>query len=282
MVQLMRSLVRLLANVIVYWALPIVGSALFSSLAAVIIAINPLLGGVVILAVVLLFVAYCLAAETVWQTLLWGALLVPYGLLAIIAPHWAVIWGLAISVLAFGVIAIPGAVLPHARPLITTAILAAVGLHAVLAFTVWSHGVVFLTFLGLLAVAVGSWLFSQAARPWEIRQARRTAGRLAFTFGLMLIVVGLFAPRLSIPEIHISVPRPLSSAWETISNHAEASAISSKRVLIGERAKTRALEELESDLQRTHKNRWEQGIQQVPKAPFTTEEWRELGVEQDP
>jgi hypothetical protein len=270
---------RPLFRIIVRWGIPIIGAALFSSVAAIIITANPFVGTAVILIVAALLVVYHLREGAVWQAVLWATLLVPYGVLAAFLPHWAVLWGLGISLLALGVLLIPGSVLPHGRAILTTAILATVGLHAVLAFTVWSHGIIFLTVIGLLAVAAGRALFLQGARPWEIRRAQRLAGRLAFTFGLMLIVVGLIAPRLSIPTISISAPKPIASAWETVANHTESWATASRRTLIGERAKTRSLEELEADLQRAHRERWQGEIQQIPVAPFNPKEWRELAIQ---
>lgn len=279
----MGSLVGLLADVIVYWALPIVGAALFSSVAAVIIAINPFLGSLTILTAASLTVIYSLKQRAIGQAALWAVLLVPYGILAIISPQWAILWGLGVSLLALGVLfVIPGVVLPRVRTLITTVVLALIGLHAVLSFTVWSHGMIFLTILGLLAMATGSWLFSRGARPWEIRRSQRQAGRLAVLVGLTLTTVGILVPLMSIPTIHVTIPRPIVSMWETITNHTEAWLTASRRVLIGERAKTNALLDLEPELKQAHRERWEQVIQRIPAAPLTPREWRELGLEQDP
>jgi len=283
MLQLLGAVIGLLADLIVYWALPVVGAALFSSVAAVIIAVNPLVGAAMILVVTALLVYYCLKEQAVWQAVMWGAIMAPYGVLAIIAPHWSVLWGLGINILALGVIAIPGAILPHARGILAAAIFAAAGLHTVLAFTVWSRGVVFLILMGFLAMAMGSLLFSQGARPYEIRRTQRVAGRMAILTGVVLIVLGLIAPRLSkisIPEI--PAPRPVVSVWKTVSTHTEMWALRAQRSLIGERAKTHSLEKLEPDLQRAHRERWKRGIQRIPDAPLTPGEWSESGVEQDP
>jgi len=278
MVQLMKMLVGLLTDILVFWATPIVGAALFSSVAAVIIAVNPLVGAAVVIIVAALLVIYCLREGAVWQAVLWGSLLVPYGLLATFAPHLAVLWGLGISLLAIGVLLIPGAILPHARGILTVALIATVVFHTVLSFTVWSGGIIFLTVLGLIAVAVGSTLFSRGARPWEIRRAQRVAGRLAVLSGLVLITVGLIGPRLSMPALRISVPKPVVSVWDAVTSRTEAWAIASKRSLIGERAKTEALSELEPKLQRAHKTRWEEAIKKIPTTPLNQEEWKEMGV----
>jgi hypothetical protein len=277
--RLIEELIGLLAERVIHWAVPIVGAALFSSLAAVIIAANPFVGAAVTLTTALLLVIYRLREQAVWQATLWGVLLVPYGALSVMAPYWAELWGLGVSLLALGVLFIPGVVLPHARGIITTALLAVVGLHTVLAMAVWSHGIIFFVIIGLLAVAAGRALFLQGARPYEIRRVQRSAGRLAIFLGLVLIVVGLIAPRLSIPTISISAPKPIASAWETVANHTESWATASRRTLIGERAKTRSLEELEADLQRAHRERWQGEIQQIPVAPFNPKEWRELAIQ---
>jgi hypothetical protein len=279
MLRSIETIIGILADIVVYWAIPIVGAALFSSAAAIIIAANPFVGATVVIIVGLLLVYYCLREQAVWQAITWGALLVPYSALAIFAPHWAVLWGLGISLLALGVLLIPGSVLPHGRVILTTAILAAVGLHTVLAMNVWSHGMVFLTVIGLLAVAAGSILFYRGARPYEIRRAQRLAGRLATTVGVLLVALGLIAPRLSIPALHISVPKPVVSVWDAVISRTEAWATASRRTLIGERAKTNALSELETDLQQAHRERWQGEIQQIPVAPFTPEEWRELAIQ---
>jgi len=208
---------------------------------------------------------------------MWSLLLAPYGVLAIFAPQWSILWGLGINLLALGVLClIPGSVLPSTRGPLTAAILAATVFHAVLSFTVWSQGMVFFTAIGLLAVAMGTLLFSRVARPWEIRRAQRSAGRLIILTGIILIILGLIIPRISMTNI--SAHRPLVSVWETLSNHAETMALYSKRVLLGERAKTNALSELESQLQQAHKARWQRAVQQISDVPLTTRELQELGI----
>jgi hypothetical protein len=239
-------------------------------------------GATVIFIVAALLVIYCLREKAIWQAVMWGTLLVPYSALAIFAPHWSVLWGLGVSLLTLGILFIPGVVLPHGRALLTAAIMAAIVLHTVLAMTVWSHGVVFLAVIGLIAVTAGSILLSQSARPWEVRRSQRQAGRLAITLGVVLIAVGLLAPGLSKAKTHLSTPQPIASMWETIVNHTEKWAISSKRSLIGERAKTEALSELEAQLKQAHQDRWQRGIQRIPESPLSPQEWKELGVEQDP
>jgi len=278
MFRLTGAIVGLLADMITYWAIPIVGTALFSVLASIVIAINPFVGALVILIVAALLVIYCLREEAVWQAILWGSLLVPYSIVALTSPPWAIIWGLGISLTAIGVLAIPGVVLPHSRVLLTTALTAAIGLHTVLAFTVWSQGIVFLTVIGLLALMAGIAMFSRGARPWELRHIQRQVGRLTVLGGLVFIVVGIIAPRLSLPTLAISASQPVVSVWETIVNHTEKWAFSSQRSLIGERAKTHSLKELEPELRQAYRERWEKNIQKIPDAPLTPEEWRELGV----
>jgi hypothetical protein len=276
--QLIAAIVGLLADLIVYWAVPIIGAALFSAVSAIIIAVNPLVGAAVVIIIAAILVAYCLREGAVWQAVMWGSLLLPYGVMAIISPYWAVLWGLGISLLALGVLTIPGAVLPHGRGILTAALIAVIVLHTVLSFTVWSGGVIFLVVIGLLAVAAGSFLFSRGARPWEIRRVQRSTGRMTATVGLILIIVGLLAPRFSMPKLNISLPRPLVSAWEVIANHAEAAFESSKRSLLGERAKTEALESLKEDLRHQHRERWDKNIRNIPNAPLSPREWQELGV----
>jgi hypothetical protein len=191
MIKLISQIVGFLADIVIYWAIPLIGATLFSAIATIIIAVNPILGAVVILAVAVLLDIYCFHQGANGQATWWKTLLLPYGILAIVSPHWAVLWGLGISVLALGILFIPGVILPQVRDHISNTILAVTVLHMILAFAVWSKGMIFLVVFGLLAIAVGNMLFSRAARPWEIRRAQRRLARLMIEIGILATITAI-------------------------------------------------------------------------------------------
>lgn len=274
--KLVIQIIGLLNEIIISWFAPILGIALFSSITSIIIAINKFAGSIVILGVlVIITIYYSLKKGAIWQAILLEVLFGTYGLLALISPEWAILWGLILNIISLMILYIvPGVILPPVRKFINTALIGSIILHCIMAAAVNIGGSIFLIIIGLLSLLIGSLIFSQSARPWEIRRAQRRFVRIIATIGIIAVVVGLGWPLFR----NLYVPTPLINLWSGISYLTETWSLEKQKILIGEQAKTNALEKLSNDLENAHRQRWSQNINKIPSVPITQEELEDLGI----
>ncbi|BCX15230.1 MAG: hypothetical protein KatS3mg097_122 [Candidatus Parcubacteria bacterium] len=274
----------LLGDIVVVWFVPILGVAIAAPVLAVVIAANNSVGGGIVLTIAALLAWACAVRQMWWQMWACLAALLPLAALAFTAPLWARYWALGLQALALGILFIvPGAIWPSARAVFWVWLVAGVVLTAILAGGVFTGGAVAVVLLGLLLLGAGAILFSQGARPWEIRRAQRQTARVLTGLGVAALAIGLFSPVVrnwQLPELR--APAPIANMWAYLSAHTEKWALSAQRGLLGERAKTSSLEEMGEAAQLAHKARWKRLITQVPDAPPSREEWRDLGIPQDP
>jgi hypothetical protein len=272
----MGYLPALLAAIAVGWAVPLVGVALVLPLLQVVFVLNPwvaaglmgLLGG--------LLVWYSIYRQAWWQAILWGVL---WGLGVLTAIAGVFQWyALFIEGVVLVVLLVPGVVVPAWAGLLRWY---AVGELALTLVLVGGQGAglpgVTLV-IALLLVALAALLGLGAYRPFETRRLRRRFATMATLAAAAFI---LWQPVLvpasqwlgdTAEEIVQAVAAsPIGRLYRVVSLRAE-------RKELGERVKTESLRQLQPDLTRAHKSRWERGISQIPNLPLAPGEWGDLGI----
>lgn len=274
--NLISQVMGFIYDIAVGFVAPLIILAALSVVFSIFIAANPIATSIVIAIITLLMVAYCYRQESRWQMFFYLILGGTYVVLGLTAPEWAVIWGLIINLITLSaLIIVPGAVLPTFRTIVMNFITIAIIFHVALAAAIWKNANVFLVIVGIAALGLGSWIFSQSARPYEVRRAQRTVGRLGAILGIILLLAS-FLPTLNLPRL--TIPRPIVSAYNILSNNAEEISLSTQRDLIGERAKTEALSQIEPLITSLHRERLLRGAEKIPSLPLSEKEWEELGI----
>lgn len=271
MLNLIWQLIGLLADFIIGWLIPLVVGATLMPVLSILIAANPVLGGVVTSGILILLAYHHIHHRMWWQLIVIGGIFLPLITLVIFTPQWAILWTFFVQSIALVLLLIiPGAIIPAARRIIISWLVIGAVITLVLSVVIITGGRVFPTILGLIALGCGTVLLSRAARPWEIRRTQRRAGNLLTALGIALVFLGLlynWRPKIVVPE----PPQVFKDTWVVISAPIHRRAVT-------EEQKTKALEGLSSELISSHRQRWETGIKQIPTLPLSGEEWNELGV----
>ena len=195
MLQLLRALVGLVADIAIGWFVPLLATAVGAIVFAIFITANHWIGGGVTLVIATILVVHCVYYRMWWQAVVWLVALFPLAILAFFSPTWALYWALGLELLALGILfVIPGVVWPTARRWITSGLIAGAILTSALAGVTLTGGPVEILLLGIILLGASTLIFSRAARPWEIRRSQRRTARLLAGTGILLITGAAIAP----------------------------------------------------------------------------------------
>lgn len=179
---------------------------------------------------------------------------------------------LVVALIALGIfLIIPSVVWVSLRPIWMNILIVQIGisLAQLIKYQLSLSPVIVMTALLLF---VASWLIGSGAyRPYEVRAARRSLSTLAMWAALLVILwqpVIVPAAR-GVGEVVASSP---------IGNLYRVLELRTRRVVLGEEAKTSSLTELKNEFRGAHRARWEKGIEKIPSIPLSSQEWDELGV----
>lgn len=267
MERLVREIINILSDLTIEWLAPLLGMALGGFMIAIIIAIDQSVGGMVTLITATILITPCMRRGLWWHAGVWSICLLPLTFLAFLNPVLALYWVLGLQLVTLGILlVVPGAFWPTFRQLIRGWLVSGTIITAILVSGLFIGGIINLIVLGLIFILASSLIFSQHARPWEIRRANRKMSKLIAGVGVIVLLVGLFPAVRNLPKIRlprlpkIAMPIAIENVWAAIAAHTEKLALKAKRQLLNERAKTNSLEELEKNLQRAYKLRWKKLI----------------------
>ncbi len=269
-------ILALLAAVAVGWALPLLAVALLLPLLQMLVVLNHWLAAVIMLALGILLVWYCLHHGLHWQAITWGVLL-GLGVLTAITGvfHW---YALILESVLVVLLLIPGIVAPGWLQLVRWFV---TGELALTILFIWGQGVGLpgtVLVMALLLIGLATLLGLGAYRPFEARRMRRRLAGLATAAAVLLV---LWQPVI-LPAVNWAgqaagqmgqavATSPLARWYRTVALRAE-------RTELGEASKTEALRQLQGPLTRAHRQRWEKAIQKIPGLPLASGEWKDLGI----